>query len=72
MQKKRARAIRLDTCGDNRGPLLKIGRKGSKYFIDKVGAAHSPNAGRTTRTFMKTKRAAEKSFADGCDYRGLS
>ena len=69
---KKATSIILDTCGKRRGPVFRIGRTGSKYFVDEWAEAYGPRAGEFTRDYKKTKRAAERAFADGCEYRGLS
>ncbi len=64
------RAIIIDRCGDDEGDLLRIGRKGSRYFIEKIGETYTAQAGQTTRTYL-TKKAAQKRFSKGCDYLGV-
>ncbi len=63
------RSIILDSCGDEHGDLLRIGRNGSRYFIDRIGEAYTPKAGETKRIFM-SKEKAEKAFASGSAYLG--
>lgn len=67
---KKARSMIIDRCGDEHGDLLKLGRKGSRYFLEKVAPAYTSRAGQVTRTYMK-KKVAERKFLSGCEYRGL-
>lgn len=69
--RKKKRAVIIDRCGDDDGDLLRLGRVGSKYFIERITPAFEPDAGRVTRTFQKTKREAERKFEDGCAYLGI-
>jgi len=55
----KARAQILDRYGDDNGDLLRIGRKGSRYFIEKIDEAYSPYPGRVTRTYMKKSEAVD-------------
>ena len=67
--KSKKRAVILDRCGDDEGDLLRIGRKGSRYFVEKIGEAYTAQAGQTKRTYL-TKKTAQKRFNEGCDYLG--
>jgi len=55
----KARSTVIDRCGDEHGDLVRIGRKGSKYFIETIVPAWSSDAGKVTRSYMKKARATE-------------
>ena len=58
--------IEIDRCGDEHGDLFRLGRKGSKYYIEKIVPAFEPGAGTTKRYYKKTKKEAENIFDEAC------
>jgi hypothetical protein len=56
----------IDSCGDEHGDLFRLGRKGSRYFVEKIIPAFEPGAGTRKRYYKKSKKEAERIFDNAC------
>ena len=63
---KKRNSIILDTCGDENGDLFRLGRRGSRYFFERIIPAFEPGAGTTKRFYQKTRKEAEDIFEEAC------
>ncbi len=69
-KRKKAKDVVIDRCGDEYGDLWRLGRRGSRYYTERIAPAFEAGSGRVTRTYIP-KAKATKEFVNGCRYLGL-